>query len=50
MLGRSRTAKLLKEVLCYAEGLKSWKGDGLQHLPDLQFTYEEEAQPEDFFV
>ena len=33
-----------------AEGLRAWKGDGLKHLPDLHFTYEEEAQPEDFFV
>ena len=33
-----------------AEGLRVWKGDGVQRTPDLHFTYEEEAAAEDFFV
>ena len=39
-----------KDWLAGAEGLRVWKGDGVQRTPDLHFTYEEEAAAEDFFV
>ena len=35
--------------LC-AESLRAWRGDKLRQFPELRFTYEEEASPEDFFV
>jgi hypothetical protein len=33
-----------------ADSLRAWRGDKLRQFPELRFTYEEEASPEDFFV
>ncbi|KAK9845745.1 hypothetical protein WJX81_001268 [Elliptochloris bilobata] len=32
------------------DSLRAWRGDKLRQFPELRFTYEEEASPEDFFV
>ena len=29
---------------------RGWRGDGLKLFTELRFTYEEEAQPQEFFV
>eukprot|EP00667_Euglena_gracilis_P003946 EG_transcript_3959 len=33
-----------------AEGLEGWKGDGLKVFNETKFKYEEEANPEEFFI
>ena len=33
-----------------AESMKVWRTDKLRRFPELHFTYEEEASPEEFFV
>lgn len=33
-----------------AGSMRGWRADKLRSFPELHFTYEEEASPEDFFV
>mmetsp|Transcript_5021 Transcript_5021/g.7791 ORF Transcript_5021/g.7791 Transcript_5021/m.7791 type:complete len:774 (+) Transcript_5021:56-2377(+) len=41
----------VQEVLGVLEqSIRSWKGDRLRMFPELRFTYEEEARPEEFFT
>ena len=47
MFGISRESR----VTVVAEKLEEWPGsNSLRHVPELRFSYEEEASPEGFFV
>ncbi len=49
--GRESRARLTHGLpRAAADSLRAWRGDKLRQFPELRFTYEEEAAPEDFFV
>jgi len=47
---RESRARLTGLPRAAADSLRAWRGDKLRQFPELRFTYEEEAAPEDFFV
>ena len=46
----NRYVIILADWLSCVGNLRAWRGDKLRQFPELRFTYEEEASPEDFFV